>query len=551
MAGDITKAELARAKIWGHPQHGVCKAGQVTLPNAALFSRAQPGGNTAQVIAIPGYPSPVIAPIDATLYAERGLEWRNYALLSGDDHTVYAKALGVDSWLYVDEANTVWLAKIQSAVFNSGHTTFTVTIRLRRFGIFPDFVGGTDFRDVVAVTSNMLDLTASYAAGLWRCSKRVRTVSRTGRAATIWVDSNDGGYATDTDRPESPLNWGVFIIRMSGVGDKTPGNLAAGITATAQLHAGLSRTAFYDGSVVINDTSVIHDKFGSFSYGGGATGGGVVVVEGFRRSGGRVDAAIEAHYTTTQTGDYLVGVVFTEDANEDVIELRQTIERKFVGEGTASFSDSAGTVTASADNMLTATDKVACWVGATLIEQLPTSTYTGQHVQSYLETPGPVIVTDTSDRTQNVSIESGLFSASHSVSGASPNAAYSGIALFSAQGGGLGLDWILSGVKYAYRAQWFSTCRNTVSLYRYGGTVLSEQTIGQEYQAVLSGSASTRHGKIGALGAAQNDVQEIIGGVTITVRNYNAIVVTGPRHHSFQPWLKTWVRGESQPICWV
>lgn len=131
---------LGRLGIIGHPWHGVCRAGVLTLPNGTTKAYPQPAGGDANLLQVPGVAAVVRSPEDAAADEAAGLSWLNYAILSGSTCQLYSKPLGAGRWIYVDPAGDRWLVSttLHDAIVSAIEGT-TVTVTLQRFGV----IGGT------------------------------------------------------------------------------------------------------------------------------------------------------------------------------------------------------------------------------------------------------------------------------------------------------------------------------------------------------------------------------------------------------------------------
>lgn len=125
---------------WGHPWHGLVKAGQLSLPNGAEMSYPQPAGGDwpylqgATSLIDFGAPGVTTSPEDAA----QGMEWRSVATLSGAESQLYGKALGAGSWIYKAPSGDRWLIRCgqiqgRTAQLVSGG----VVITAQRFGELP------------------------------------------------------------------------------------------------------------------------------------------------------------------------------------------------------------------------------------------------------------------------------------------------------------------------------------------------------------------------------------------------------------------------------
>lgn len=126
---------------WGNPWHGLVSGGEL---NGATW--AQPTRGDTYIIQPPGQPAVSTPPAESTL----GMEWRNYALLSGYNHQLYGQNIGATAWIYIASDGTAWRVNAAS-LLNTDHTlssALSVSITLDRFGVF----GGTPASTSAIVT---------------------------------------------------------------------------------------------------------------------------------------------------------------------------------------------------------------------------------------------------------------------------------------------------------------------------------------------------------------------------------------------------------------
>lgn len=93
---------------FGQPFHGLYRGGVLTLPNSDTItpSAPLPVGSDGFMVKIPGRPAVTTSPADA----DEGMEWLNYAIVSGENHVFYGQALGLNAWIYIAEDESVWRA---------------------------------------------------------------------------------------------------------------------------------------------------------------------------------------------------------------------------------------------------------------------------------------------------------------------------------------------------------------------------------------------------------------------------------------------------------
>lgn len=172
-------------KLFGHPWHGLVSSGQLTLPNGQTTEHVQPSSGDCWVIKIPGQPAVERSPEEAAADTAAGRQWLNYALLSGENHVLYGKALGAGSWIYIDADKKRWLvtcaqldgnATVASATV-SGALTFSLT--LRNFG---------ELESAPMVHAFVASTTSPGLPGSWQSSTlpiRIEDISTTGAKVAI------------------------------------------------------------------------------------------------------------------------------------------------------------------------------------------------------------------------------------------------------------------------------------------------------------------------------------------------------------------------------
>lgn len=257
---NATKNELGAVIRFGHAQHGLCQNGQVTLPNTEIFSQLQPSYGTALEVRVPGIIPLDINDSDLEKYRTYGLEFRNYALLSGGNHQIYGgKDLGADSWIYIDGNKNPWLMKLKTATLNWDsvqgvvgsfyhYTNTNVEVEIRRFGTFPNLYDPTfKVKTVTAITptSGFEGVNIPGAPegnipieGLFLPSTTIRTVSKSGKKATFWITSINtlnGFFSFDASRPECPLPFLIYEIVVNGNGSLEKETFGEGISISVSV----------------------------------------------------------------------------------------------------------------------------------------------------------------------------------------------------------------------------------------------------------------------------------------------------------------------------
>lgn len=113
------------------PYHGLASFGQLTVgaKTIAIAYDGDAGENrqgTTKLVRHPAATGATRTPAQLAHDAANGLDWRDYALLCGQDHSLGGgPELGANRWLYCDSAGATWLVRL-SAVDNGA----TVTLEL-------------------------------------------------------------------------------------------------------------------------------------------------------------------------------------------------------------------------------------------------------------------------------------------------------------------------------------------------------------------------------------------------------------------------------------
>lgn len=147
--------------VWGHPWHGLWKAGdgKIHVPDGPVIDtpgQSPSHGPLARESRIgdawkvqpPGTAAVARTPAEAAADAAAGRTWLNYAILSGSSKRLYGKALHPNAfesmrvWIYVDPDGGRWLVRL---------TLSSLTVS--RFGHFPK-----DASEPAAAQSVLIDL---------------------------------------------------------------------------------------------------------------------------------------------------------------------------------------------------------------------------------------------------------------------------------------------------------------------------------------------------------------------------------------------------------
>lgn len=126
--------DLADVNLLGTPYHGLWRSGAITLPNGSSKSVSVVPLNGASVlIRVPGQPAVSRTTPELAADFTAGMEWRNYALLSGGYYGGAGPLSASDSYAYVlfiDGAKIPWRLRIRR------HTTWgEFLVSVCRFGL--------------------------------------------------------------------------------------------------------------------------------------------------------------------------------------------------------------------------------------------------------------------------------------------------------------------------------------------------------------------------------------------------------------------------------
>lgn len=102
---------LGRPNKLGCPWHGLVEGATLTLPNSDTKTwQAITGHGGCDVVRLPTPPS-----VSTTEEEEaQGMEWRNYALVTGGNRVFYGKALGAGHWIYLPGQGNAYHMRIVS-----------------------------------------------------------------------------------------------------------------------------------------------------------------------------------------------------------------------------------------------------------------------------------------------------------------------------------------------------------------------------------------------------------------------------------------------------
>lgn len=182
---------LGRLGIIGHPWHGLCRNGVLTLPNGATKTYPQPSGGAAWVLRVPG--TPAVSRTAEQLAADEaaGMQWLDYAIFSGDTTQIYSKLLGVGRWIYADSSGDRWLVTttLHAATVAALESAGSITVTLDRFGV----VGGAPESHVYVVT---LPALGQDSPTLYNPNTGGGVLAKTAITARRFAVRHDGSRAT-------------------------------------------------------------------------------------------------------------------------------------------------------------------------------------------------------------------------------------------------------------------------------------------------------------------------------------------------------------------
>lgn len=112
-------------KLLSAPYHGLYKGyttGKLKLGNGTEIDWPGPGGGSTVLLRIPGLPAIVRSPAEAAADIAAGIEYRDYALLSGGQYGKMAPIASAASdataatWVYIDQTKARWLIRLRCNV---------------------------------------------------------------------------------------------------------------------------------------------------------------------------------------------------------------------------------------------------------------------------------------------------------------------------------------------------------------------------------------------------------------------------------------------------
>lgn len=152
--------------VWGHPWHGLCENGVLTLPNGATRAYQQPAmgqaapwsAGSTDIYQRPGWTAPARSPEQAAADSSAGLQWLGYAMLSGLNRMLYGITIG--GWIWCAPDGRMWRYRL--AGIRTPGSTFYLTISRQRFG---EIAAGSASQIVEELAG--VDMQLSGAPELW------------------------------------------------------------------------------------------------------------------------------------------------------------------------------------------------------------------------------------------------------------------------------------------------------------------------------------------------------------------------------------------------
>lgn len=293
-AGDIT--------IWGHPWHGLWRAGDGKIhvpdgpavdtpgiaPSHGPLARESHVGD-AYKVQVPGTPAVVRDPASSAADAAAGLTWLDYGILSGSSKRLYGKPLNANAfdsmrvWIYVDDNGGRWLVRMGiSALYVS------------RFGHFPKDAAEPAFAQTISIS---LDLLFAYDNTLLFA---LEDVSPAGEKALV-------AFANVNVFPGDPRRrlFQVWQIALAG----TPPTMTVGVTEVYRMSLAENGDHEY---TTISSTS---ETFGRRRYRIGTTGGALLEYRVYDINAAptytEINAALPEGQVATAQADWIVSQVGT------------------------------------------------------------------------------------------------------------------------------------------------------------------------------------------------------------------------------------------------
>ncbi len=174
-------------KAWGNPFHGLVQDGQLSLPNGQTRAHVQPSSGDCFLLRVPGQPDVSRTSEEAAADTAAGRQWRNYALLSGENHLLYGQALGPQSWIYIAPDASRW--QVTCALLDGNKTVanaisggqFVLGLVVKRFGE----LGRGPEGYTLSVSASDIGLSGSWQTSTLKL--RIEDISSTGAKVVIGI----------------------------------------------------------------------------------------------------------------------------------------------------------------------------------------------------------------------------------------------------------------------------------------------------------------------------------------------------------------------------
>jgi len=220
----------------GLPYHGKVVGSTLHLPNGDTMAHPSAADGAVWVVRNPLAPGAVRNTDQAASDAAAGREWRDYALLSGENRVIGGQALGANAWLYCDGAGTAWV--IDSSISGDG-SNISVSIVLRSvFGRFHP-----EPARYAAINRTLFSQSYSYAslgiagmdldAGLIGSAATEPSLSGARVAFNIYLTAASSTPDFDVGYGGAQVSLGAVIeLGLTGIGSLDAATLGDGIGAS-------------------------------------------------------------------------------------------------------------------------------------------------------------------------------------------------------------------------------------------------------------------------------------------------------------------------------
>lgn len=207
----------------GHPWHGLCTLGSLSLPNATAKTYPQPSGGDCFKLAVPGFTPPVRTAAQQADDTAQGLQWLDHVLVSGDASTatglqVYGKPLGKMKWLYSFGVGKNF--KVDASGLTIVGTALAGTLVLTEFGKHdPDGQLPPTYSFTIAQTLPQAGMTVTLLMSLSTDgSQAILGFSATGRTQENGIGYNPHAFCVlrmtlgnDGVQPAAPVFDTIFL----------------------------------------------------------------------------------------------------------------------------------------------------------------------------------------------------------------------------------------------------------------------------------------------------------------------------------------------------